>query len=119
MPKKAGAPATQPARQGHSKTGIVSFIIALCVIVISFILVVFSALIQVKNPSYFDGNSAGAVLLGLMVIFAAFAGLCGSVLGIVGLFEKNKNIIFSILGAVFNAFVVLGWIMLMIMGSVA
>ncbi len=119
MPKKPGAAETQPARQGHSKIGIASFIIAMCVMVISFMLVLFSSLVQVKNPSYFEDDSAGAVLLGLMVIFAAFAGLCGVVLGIAGLFEKNKNIIFSILGAVFNAMVVLGWVILMIVGRVA
>lgn len=117
--------------QKHSRVGIASFIIAVLAIA-----GMTAALIASANAAaaLYDSVSVGAVadaaalpegavggflaLFGLMFLSFA-ASLVGCVLGVVGLFQKDKRRLFPVLGLTFNGLLVFSFIAAFFVGAIA
>ncbi len=87
----------------HSKFGIFSFAIFCFSFIITFIFFIVMGITQGPNPEPIAENSPFAMLLGLGIMLTAFIVITGIALGIIGLFQKDKKKIFSILGLVLNS----------------
>ncbi|WP_309121020.1 hypothetical protein [Paenibacillus sp.] len=114
----------------HSRIGIASFILA----VVSVLGIIGSAIGAsvlaagfANDPAFLNGVEAGVLpegmggflaVIGLMFLFILTA-LVGAVLGLVGLFQKERLKLFSILGLVFNSLVVLFVMVIMMIGMLA
>ncbi|HZG74260.1 MAG TPA: hypothetical protein VEZ72_00255 [Paenibacillus sp.] len=114
----------------HSGIGIASFILAV-VSILGMIGSGIGAGVAVAgfadDPALLNGLETGELpagmggflaLIGLMFLFILTA-LVGAVLGLVGLFQKDRAKLFSILGLVFNSLVVLFVMVVMIVGMLA
>lgn len=112
----------------HSGLGISSFILALVSmlgLVIAFIVSV-AAAAQFINVDPVDIQSSimeggeelssfiGAGLLMLLAICISFIGL---LLGIIGIFIKNRKKVFSIIGTALNGLIVIGTVLMMAIGA--
>lgn len=92
----------------HSRTGIVSFIIAVISIagtVIALLLAndASASLSAVDGQTHDDHAVRGLfAAIGLMFLFFALS-LIGAALGVAGFFQKNRLKLFSVLGLIFNA----------------
>ncbi len=115
-------PMHYPQTQGplkHSGFGISSFIISLASGLLAFAMVVVAGIMESRTPGGMDEESPEAMVVGLGIILAGLLAVLGAVLGIVGCTLPNRNKIFAILGAIFNALVVLGLLGLIVLGLAA
>jgi mannose/fructose/N-acetylgalactosamine-specific phosphotransferase system component IID len=103
--------------QRHSGLGIASFALSMVMAVFIFLLLVVAGVMESSRPGGIDETSAGAIILGLLIIGSMFAELVALGLGVGGLMQKDRNKLFPILGAVFSAMTLLGVTALMILGS--
>ena len=63
-----------------------------------------------------DEDSVGTILLGLIMIGGCFLAFVGLILGVAGLFQKNRKRVFPVLGTAFNAMILLGVVGLVVVG---
>jgi hypothetical protein len=111
-------PEDQPVTpQKHSGLGIASFVIA-CVAVV-FIIIAFvtmvgatSGMTEGMTEEQILSEAPGLVAGVLIFFFVVLLNLVGGILGIIGLFNKNRKKLFAILGTVFN---LLGFVLFIIM----
>lgn len=76
-----------------------------------------AGIIEVATPGGLSENSPVIIIIGLCAILGLIACLIGIGLGIAGVLQKNRKIIFSILGLIFNATILLGVVVLIIVGN--
>lgn len=112
------APAVQiiQEKKQHSVLGMISFGIAVftMIVVIGFVLFIgfyeaFAGGIPENDGSY--------IIIGSIMFLMMFVSMISLALGVIGLFEKTKNRLFSILGLTFNAATIISVILLMVIGS--
>lgn len=101
----------------HSKLSIASFVISLVTGFVLFILIAIAGVLENATPGGMDEESAGAILLGLGIIFSMLVSFVSLGLGIAGLVQKNTKKVFGILGIIFSVGIVILVISLMILGS--
>lgn len=130
----------QPSAQKlkHSGVGIAGFVISLTAILAGILCVVFifagtfnflnenetnTELLTdptVVNEMLLNGELGSGmtlIIVGSLLMFAALGlAFIGVILGIVALIQKNRKKVFSILGVVFNGFILLGFVLLMLIG---
>ena len=87
--------------QKHSGLGIASFALSLLMSAGIFFIIMAAGVIETARPGGLDENSPAAVVIGLIVLAAGFANLVAMGLGIAGLFQKDRNKVFAILGTCF------------------
>jgi len=102
--------------QKHSGFGIASFLIAIAVTVLLFLLFVAAGVIESSTPGGMNEESPIAIILGLMLFACLFADIIAFIFGIVGLLQPDRSKIFSILGLVFVVLTVLGGGGLIVLG---
>ncbi|MDQ3387718.1 MAG: hypothetical protein M3475_09015 [Actinomycetota bacterium] len=119
-----------PERQGHSKLGISSVIIAVLatfVIVILFIVAgsVASTLFESQDPAAIDPQSLQSspeattlAIVGIGILGSFLLYLLGLILGVAGIFQGRKKRLFGILGAVLNGLVLLAVVLLFVIGTI-
>lgn len=112
-------PVAPPQAARHSGFGIASFIISLAAAIGLFLLVVIAGVMEASSPGGIDEESAGALFLGLMIFGAIGIDLLALLFGIIGVFQKDRKKIFSILGIIFSALSVTGIASLMMLGLAA
>jgi len=100
----------------HSGFGVASFIISISVGLLMFLAFVIAAIMQVSTPGGIDRQSIQAILVGLSIIALLFFDIVAVVLGIVGLFQKERKKLFAILGTIFSSATVMFVIALIIVG---
>lgn len=101
----------------QSGLGISSFVISLGGGFAMFLLFCVAGYMETTTPGGIDEKSGIAVLLGL-VIFAVIAlHLLGLGLAIGALTQKDRKKVFSVLGLIFNAIVVVGTIAVIMIGN--
>ena len=100
----------------HSGFGIASFVIALVVGVLEFVLIVAAGILESTTPGGIDENSPIAIVLGLVMIGGFLLDLLAIIFGIVGLCQHNRSKIFAILGLVIGCLVVAGCLLLIVAG---
>lgn len=131
----------QPMQNGklkHSGLGISSFIIAIVSVLLGITFFILS-IVGVTNivsdagtdlSSLSDPNQLNDMLLsdnmgsgfGIIIVasllFMVSGGLAfiGGILGLIAVFQKNRKKVFSILGLIFNVFIVLGFLLLFVIG---
>lgn len=71
---------------------------------------------QPPDPNVLPGGLGTLTVLGLSIMLLIFAALVGALLGMAGLFQKQRRKLFSVLGLVFNALIVFGFLLLLIAG---
>ena len=87
----------------HSAFGIASFILSIFVGMSMFLAFVIAGVMEASRPGGMDEQSIQAVIVGLAIITLIFLDLVAVVLGIVGLFQKNRKKVFAILGVIFSS----------------
>lgn len=119
-----------PERQGHSKLGISSVIIAVLatfVIVILFIVAgsLASTLFESQDPAAIDPQSLQSspeattlAIVGIGILGSFLLYLLGLILGVAGIFQGRKKRLFGILGAVLNGLVLLAVVLLFVVGTI-
>lgn len=104
-------------KQKHSGLGLASFIISIVTTVLIFILFVTAGAMEASTPGGIDEESAGAIVLGLFIIFCIFVQLVALGLGIGSLCQSGKNKIFGLLGTIFSGLMVLLTILVIVIGN--
>ena len=79
-------------------------------------LVVTAGIVEASSPGGMDEQSPVAIIIGLGVFAIIGLSFVGSGLGIAGLFQPNRNRLFSILGLIFNALIIFGLVGLIAIG---
>ncbi len=102
--------------QKHSGLGIASFITSIIAGILIFLLIAVAGVMEASTPGGMDEESAGTIVVGLLLIAFLGASLVALGLGIGGLMQKERKKIFAILGTVFAAVSLVGTISLMILG---
>ncbi|NQU23626.1 MAG: hypothetical protein HQ567_20275 [Candidatus Nealsonbacteria bacterium] len=100
----------------HSGLGIASFVLALFCGVMEVGLIVVAGIMEGSTPGGIDEEAPEVILLGLCLLGGAVLSLLGVGLGIGGLLQSNRKVIFAVLGVLFNAMVILGVLGLMVLG---
>ena len=104
--------------QKHSGLGIASFVISTLAGIL--ILVVFAIAGSMKGSTTgggIDENYVRNVMVGLSTIGLLFINVLAVGLGIGGLFQKERQKIFAILGTVLSSFTILSIVGLVILGT--
>lgn len=100
----------QPERKGHSGVGIASFILGVLSILVLVGLIVAVAVVEVTNPGAIDSDAEPVTtVLGLVVMLTFLITIIGTTLGVVGLFDTQRNKLFAILGTTFNGMIILAF----------
>lgn len=100
----------------HSGLGISSFIIAIGVCVLEFVLIIIAGVMESSTPGGVDEDSMLAAILGLVILGGLGVNLLGVGLGIAGLVQRDVKKAFSVLGVAFNGLIICGIFMLMVIG---
>ncbi|KPU45413.1 CAAX amino terminal protease self- immunity [Oxobacter pfennigii] len=102
------------AEKKHSGFGIASFVISMVSLTMLFGLFSMYYMLEGLIQDYFMDRA-----LALLIVGSSLLCLLGFILGIAGIFQKNRMKIFSILGLVFNVIVILSFIGFFIIGAMA
>lgn len=108
-----------PPARGHSGLGIASFILALVTGLLLFGLIMVAGAIGMQNPEAMEGEKPMVMAIGLLFLSLLAMCLVGAVLGLAGLFQRDRHKVFPILGLVLNLGILLGVAALVIIGTVA
>ncbi|MUT64428.1 hypothetical protein [Paenibacillus sp. NEAU-GSW1] len=126
QPAFGSEPPVAEGKLKHSGLGIASFVLAIISIllgVLGIILsVVFVAQLAGDPTSFLSETESGSIPEGAGSILAAvvlmFLGVgisfVGLILGIVGVFAKNRRKLFAIIGLVFNGVIILGMLLMIV-----
>ena len=79
-------------------------------------MVAIAGLMEASNPGGMDETSPEAMIVGLCLFAGVGLALMGGTLGLIALVQPNRKKVFGILGLIFNAFVVLGVVGLIVIG---
>jgi hypothetical protein len=93
--------------QKHSGIGIASFVISIISGTLILLLMGIAGMMEVSTPGGLDEESAGAVIIGLLLFAFVGGSLIALGLGIGGLIQKGKKKIFAILGTIFSSLTIL------------
>jgi hypothetical protein len=128
-PPLAAFPGTHPHQQAypyaspqmvpeaaHSKVGIASFVMGLLVGLGELVLVVIAGVMETSTPGGMNDKDPKVAILGLLLLGGLFLALVGAILGVVGLFERNRKKLFAVLGLIFNGLILGLVVLLMIVG---
>lgn len=105
-----------PAEFKHSGLGIASFMIAIGMGLLEFVLFAAAGVLETTTPGGIDENSDVAIILGLALIGGILADMMGIGLGIAGLFQPRRKKIFAVLGIIIGALVLFGVVSLIALG---
>src|SRR4051812_42070313 len=98
----------------NSGLGIASFVIALCVGLLEF--VVIGTAVFTEMTEGLDENEPRTILLGLAALGGLLIGMLGIALGVAGLCEHDRRKTYAILGVAMNAVVIVGVLFVVVLG---
>lgn len=101
----------------HSGLGIASFILSITTALLIFILFITAGVMETSTPGGIDEESAGAVILGLLILLCLFLEVVALGLGIGALCQTARNKVFGILGTIFSAGMVLLTVAVILLGN--
>ncbi|WP_020615987.1 hypothetical protein [Paenibacillus daejeonensis] len=120
----------EPYPTKQSGLGIASFVIGLLSIlgIIGVVVLSMTAAYSIFESLPTDGSvpdpetiaqasGSGVMLLGILLLFTVLLSVVGLILGIIGLFIKNRRKVFGIIGVVLNGVIVFGFGGLLILGT--
>ena len=100
----------------HSGLGIASFIISLAAGAALVVLLGIAGVIE-SQPGGMDEESAGAVLVGLLLALTALAHVLALGLGIAALVQAGRSNLFGVLGTVFASTGLIGTELIFLLGA--
>ena len=100
----------------HSGLGIASFIISLAEGAALVVLLGIAGVIE-SQPGGMDEESAGAVLVGLLLALTALAHVLALGLGIAALVQAGRSKLFGVLGTVFASTGLIGTVLIFLLGA--
>ncbi|PVY92412.1 hypothetical protein C8C95_3282 [Acidovorax sp. 99] len=100
----------------HSGLGIASFIISLAAGAALVVLLGIAGVIE-SQPGGMDEESAGAVLVGLLLALTALAHVLALGLGIAALVQAGRSKLFGVLGTVFASTGLIGTVLIFLLGA--
>jgi hypothetical protein len=103
----------------HSGFGIASTVLGVIMGVAVFGLLVIAGIMETNTPGGIDEESPQAIVLGVLIIGSLVLSLVGLVLGLVGVFQPQRNKIFPGIGIGVNALLVLGTLAIVCLGMLA
>lgn len=106
-----------PVDKKHSGMGIASFVISVVAAVLVFVLLVVAGVMEATTPGGIDEASAGAVIVGLLIIALLGVDLVAIGLGIAALMQGGRKKVFPVLGLVFSCVTVVGTLLLVVIGN--
>ncbi len=115
-PRVPGQPVPPMEAMKHSGVGIASFIMSILLGIFMFLLIAIAGLMAAEAGGAMDEESMGAVILGLFLLAALGLEVVAIILGIVGMFQKQRKKVFAILGIVFSGLTLVGVVFLIIVG---
>ncbi|MBN1298040.1 hypothetical protein JXA80_14775 [bacterium] len=92
----------------HSGLGITSLILSAIIAGGLFILIIVAGILETSTPGGIDEDSVSAMIIGLFVIMGGGMELIALILGLIGLFQKERKKLFAILGTIFSSLTILG-----------
>lgn len=101
----------------HNISGIISFVMGLFADTNLFGLIMVAGIVSEMCADQMQNDSALVLGLGVLILGCLLAAVFGVVLGIVGLFEPDRNRTFPILGTIFSSLGGVAVILLMTIGS--
>ena len=102
--------------QKHSGFGIASFITSIVSGVLLFMTLMIAGVLESTTPGLLDEESGGAFLIGIFFIIILIAELIALGLGIGGIFQKERKKLYSILGTIISAAVIVIMVVLIFLG---
>lgn len=102
----------------HSGLGIVSMFMGVTTGIITFVIFVFAGYLESNTPGGIDDESPLAIIMGAGILLTVFLIFVGTVLGFVGLFQKDKKKLFPAVGSFLNLFLLLGVIGIIILSFI-
>ncbi|MGH7199416.1 MAG: hypothetical protein ACREJB_02355 [Planctomycetaceae bacterium] len=109
-----------PVELKHSGLGIASCVLAAVVMLGYLASFIYAGYVSIENPAILeDEESPEMIAAGAGVCVSGLLNLIGLILGIVGVVQGNRQKLFSILGLVFHAVMILGIVLLMLVGFAA
>ena len=90
-------------RKGQSKLGIASLLISIITVIGLFIIFLIAGFIESNTYGGMDEESAGAIILGLLLFGFGFLDLLAIGLGIAGIFQKTRKRITAIIGTIISS----------------
>jgi len=103
--------------QRHSGLGIASFVTAIIAMVLMFLLVVVAGVLTHATPGGLDPKAPLTIAIGFGILLFALTALVALVLGVVGLFQRDRQKTFAVLGVLFSAATLVSTALLMRLGS--
>jgi hypothetical protein len=82
-------------------------------------LVLIAGMMEANSPGSLEEESAGAVVLGLLLLGGGAGAFIGAIIGMVALFMENANKVIAAFGVATNGMCVIGIVLLMLIGLVA
>jgi hypothetical protein len=102
----------------HSGFGVASFILSISVGLLMFLAIAVAGMMQVATPGGLDPQSIQMILVGLSIIALLFLDIVAVVLGIFGLFQKERKKVFAVFGTIFSSATLILTIALIIVGLI-
>ena len=103
-------------REPHSVPGIISFVVSIIASFAMIALIAIAGIMAARHPGGMDEESVEAIVVGLGIIATGMVHIGAMILGVIGLFQQDRNKIFAILGVLISGMVALGTIGLFILG---
>ena len=100
----------------HTRLGIASFIISLAAGAALVILLGVASVLE-SRPGGMDEESAGAIVLGLILALTALAQVLALGLGIAALVQPGRSKLFGVLGTVFASTGLVGTVLILLLGA--
>ncbi len=108
---------TSGIERRQSGMGIASFVIAIGAGVTLFVLLMILGAMDVSTPGGIDEESPEAIIAGLGLLAVVAINILGIGLAVGGLVQTDRLRMFGVLGLVFNLLVILGFVGIMVIGS--
>jgi hypothetical protein len=103
----------------HAGLGLASFVISVVAAGAMFVVFLVAGVMEVSQPGGLNEKSPVAVIIGLFMLGLIVVDLIGLGLGISGFLQKQRKIVFAVLGTVISAITILGTIALIVIGNMS
>ena len=102
--------------ESHSGLGIASFVISMIAAIAIFLSILVAVFLESSTPGGVDEESRAAILVGTSIVVFLAGSLVALLLGIAGLFQRDRIRFFAVVGILISAITILGTAGLLLAG---